>query len=378
MPGAARIALLSAATVLGATWAGPRPLAAHDFQIMETLLVLKANGHYQVDLTCDLDALALGVSPTADSEVNAAALRALDEPEMGARLEQLRETFSRRVRVRFDGEPTPFTVSFPEYETGERHAVSGPSVLGVTARLSGEIPVGAADVSFFASRAFGPVQLTLLDGRGLAGHRVALQAGEESAPWRADDGGERSSRLEIAASYLALGFRHILPAGLDHVLFVLGLFLLSPRWRPLLWQVTAFTLAHTATLALSALGVFRLSPGVVEPLIALSIVWIAIENLFTDKLHPWRPAVVFAFGLLHGLGFAGVLGELGLPEGERVAALLAFNLGVEAGQVAVLAAAFVALGLWRERAWYRGRLAVPASLAIAAVGLYWAVTRVLG
>jgi len=90
MPGAARIALLSAATVLAATWAAPRPLAAHDFQIMETLLVLKANGHYQVDLTCDLDALALGVSPTADSEVNAAALRALDEPEMRARLEQLR------------------------------------------------------------------------------------------------------------------------------------------------------------------------------------------------------------------------------------------------------------------------------------------------
>jgi hypothetical protein len=364
--------------ILAAALALPRALEAHDFQIMETLLVLKSSGHFQADLICDLDALALGVSPTTDNEANAAALRALDEAEMRSRVDRLGETFARRVRVRFDGEPAPFAVSFPEYEGLERHAISGPSLLGITARLTGEIPGDSAAVSFFASRAFGPTQLTILDERDLSGHRVVLQPGEESPPWQPGQGEKQGGGLGVAARYAVLGFQHILPAGLDHVLFVLGLFLLSARWRPLLWQVTAFTVAHTATLALSGLGVVRLSPGVVEPLVALSIAWIAIENLFTERLHPWRPAVVFAFGLLHGLGFAGVLGELGLPEGERITALLAFNLGVEAGQITVLAAAFLALGLWRERAWYRSRLAIPASLAIAAVGLYWAATRVLG
>src|SRR5207247_1613157 len=110
-------------------------------------------------------------------------------------------------------------------------------------------------------------------------------------------------RGETSLRYLRLGFRHIVPEGTDHILFVLGLFLLSPRLRPMLLQVSAFTLAHTATLALSTLGVVRLSPAVVEPLIALSIAYVAAENTLRQELRPWRAALVFGFGLLHGLGF---------------------------------------------------------------------------
>ena len=109
---------------------------------------------------------------------------------------------------------------------------------------------------------------------------------------------------------------HILPKGLDHILFVLGIFLLSPRWKTMLLQVTAFTVAHSITLGLSIYGIVSLPSRIVEPLIALSIAYVAIENLLTRELKPWRLALVFMFGLLHGLGFAGVLRELGLPREE--------------------------------------------------------------
>jgi len=135
--------------------------------------------------------------------------------------------------------------------------------------------------------------------------------------------------------------------------------------------------AHTATLALSTLGLVRLSPAVVEPLIALSIAYVAIENTVVRELRPWRIALVFGFGLLHGLGFAGALGALGLPRGSFLAALLSFNVGVELGQLAVLALAFAVLGAFRARPWYRRFVTVPVSLAIAAVGLFWTVSRVV-
>jgi hypothetical protein len=175
-----------------------------------------------------------------------------------------------------------------------------------------------------------------------------------------------------------LGFTHILPRGLDHILFVVGLFLLSARLRPLLWQVSAFTLAHTITLGLSMAGMVSLPGSIVEVAIALSIAYVAIENLVTEKLHPWRLALVFVFGLLHGLGFAGVLRDLGLPPGRFVSALLGFNIGVEIGQLAVLAMMALAVGWFRTNSRYRKRIVLPFSTVIALTGLYWAVIRLWG
>jgi hypothetical protein len=177
--------------------------------------------------------------------------------------------------------------------------------------------------------------------------------------------------------YGTLGFLHILPKGLDHILFVLGLFLLSRHWGPLLWQVTAFTLAHSITLALSVYGLVDVSPSIVEPLIALSIVYVGVENLLTRKLHIWRIAIVFVFGLLHGLGFAGVLVGLGLPQTDFVSALVGFNLGVEAGQLAVILLAFFAVfWLRRNQQVYRNWVVIPASLLIGLIGLYWFWERI--
>ena len=181
------------------------------------------------------------------------------------------------------------------------------------------------------------------------------------------------------SDYTVLGYTHILPKGLDHILFVLGIFLLSAHWRPLLYQVTAFTVAHSITLGLSLYGLISLPASVVEPLIALSIVYVAVENIVSGELKPWRVWIVFGFGLLHGLGFAGVLKELGLPAGEFLPALIAFNVGVELGQLTVIGAALLTVGFWfSRRPWYRNRVVVPASALIALVGAYWTIARVLG
>ena len=184
------------------------------------------------------------------------------------------------------------------------------------------------------------------------------------------------SVAEVFANYIELGFIHIIPRGLDHILFVIGLFLLSPKLKPLLWQVSAFTIAHTITLALGASGLVRLSPEIVEPLIALSIVWIAVENLLTNRLQRWRIAVIFCFGLLHGLGFAGVLLELGLSGAHFFSALLGFNVGVELGQLAVIAFCFLVVGWMMTKPVYQGRVATPVSSVIALIGAYWVVERI--
>jgi len=183
---------------------------------------------------------------------------------------------------------------------------------------------------------------------------------------------------EIALRYFTLGFTHILPKGLDHILFVVGLFLLSTKWRSVLLQVSTFTIAHSITLGLTIYGVVSLPARVVEPMIALSIAYVAIENVVTSELKSWRVALVFSFGLLHGMGFAGVLRDLGLPRSDFLAALVTFNLGVEAGQLTVVAIAFLLVAHWRRNtASYRRLIAQPASIAIALMGLYWTIQRLL-
>ncbi|RMH19798.1 MAG: HupE/UreJ family protein [Acidobacteria bacterium] len=281
------------------------------------------------------------------------------------------------MRLRADGRPIPLRVRFPQYG-GPRPPAVEPSLLGLVARLEGQLPVGATRITFQASRAFPPVHLTILDQAAAGGRRELLEQGAESTPYRLGEAAQELDRSTVAGRYLVLGFLHILPAGLDHVLFVLGLFLLSARFAPLLWQISAFTVAHTLTLALSSYGLLSLPPRVVEPMIALSIAWVAVENVVSRELRPWRPLVVFAFGLLHGLGFAGVLAELGLPRQELATALLAFNAGVELGQLAVVALAFLAVGWARHRPWYRRRLTLPASALIAAAGLALFADRIAG
>jgi hypothetical protein len=179
------------------------------------------------------------------------------------------------------------------------------------------------------------------------------------------------------AVYLRLGFHHIVPEGLDHILFVLGLFFLGITWRKLLSQTTVFTVAHATTLFLSTYGIFRLPSRIVEPAIALSIACIALENVLRPRLGPGRLAIVFCFGLVHGLGFASSLSGVPFPKHQFILALLGFNFGVDFGQLFVIAGAFLLVGWFRNEPWFRARIAIPCSLVIAGVGLFWAVQRIV-
>jgi hypothetical protein len=190
---------------------------------------------------------------------------------------------------------------------------------------------------------------------------------------------EKMSRVNAAILYLKLGYRHILPLGFDHILFVLSLFLLNPRLKPVLWQATAFTVAHSVTLGLAMYHLISPPTRIIEPLIAISIVYVALENIFSPKLKPSRVAVVFLFGLVHGMGFAGALGRLGLPQSSYLLSLLLFNLGVELGQLTIIIGAFFLLGKWfGDKSWYRRRIVIPLSAVIAVVAAYWTVQRLIG
>ena len=186
----------------------------------------------------------------------------------------------------------------------------------------------------------------------------------------------RLSEGQVAWTYLKLGFEHILPLGLDHILFVLSIFFLSPRLSTVLWQATAFTVAHSITLGLAMYGLIKPLPAVIEPIIALSIFFVAVENMLLRELKPGRLAVVFLFGLVHGMGFAGALAELGLPPAAYLESLLSFNMGVELGQITIILGAWGLVGRWfSDKDWYRQRVVVPVSAMIALVALYWTVER---
>ncbi len=350
---------------------------AHPLTFTATELILQRDGAFQVEMVCDLDALALGAAQDSDDAELVAALRALTPAEFDDRIERLRRLFERRVRVRFDGQPAAFDVAFPDLGTPRAAAAQIPTVLGLTARLTGVVPTGATTVEFFASRSFSDVHLPVVNAHTGATRQAVLERGARSDPFDLAGPVEPTRRIDVARQYLRLGFGHIVPEGVDHILFVLGLFLLSATLKPLVWQVTAFTVAHALTLALAALGLVDLPARLVESLIALSIVYVAVENVLTTRLTPWRPIAVFGFGLLHGVGFAGVLRELGLPPGDRLLGLISFNAGIELGQLSVIAAALLTIGWWRNRPWYRSRVVVPVSIAIAFVGGIWAVERLV-
>lgn len=355
--------------------------AAHEFRIADTLFILKTDQSFQLDIRIDVDAIILGVPPSTDSAEVKAQLEAASPDERARWVEDAKRTLQRRVRVHFDETAAALDVSFPEFGTVIATSAEVPTLYGTTARFTGLTPSNAGTLSVRLSRAFGPAHLTVVDQAGLRIQRYVLSPGEDSPAFEVVASATASqAALPGGAActfgqYLALGFEHILPKGVDHMLFVLALYLLSTHWRPLLAQITAFTAAHTLTLALTMLGILALPARLVETVIALSIAYVAIENIITTRLHAQRVILVFVFGLLHGMGFAGVLAELGLPRGQFWPSLLGFNLGVEAGQIAVVLIAFAVLGWFRKRTWYRKIIVIPVSILIGLVGLIWSVER---
>ncbi|MDG1355500.1 MAG: HupE/UreJ family protein [Opitutales bacterium] len=177
-------------------------------------------------------------------------------------------------------------------------------------------------------------------------------------------------------SFLRQGFLHVLPLGLDHILFVLGLFLLSRKFKVLIYQISIFTLAHTLTLGLATLGLISVPSTIVEPIIAASIAFVALENIFFPTYHPRRLIIIFVFGLIHGLGFAGALSDLNLNPSILILSLIGFNLGVEGGQLAVILLSFIGVYRFKNEDSYRKGIVIPLSLIIAGLGIYWAIERI--
>ena len=371
--GKSKLALLAALSSI-LLWCGAS-VQAHEVQPTIGDMTVK-DGQLTLDLRLNVEAFLARIDLDVVDDTNNAenaddydALRALSADDIAGRTPDLLRRWNAVPLIVVDGQPVILraaTLDIPQDVDIELPRIS-------TWRLQGEVPDTAGHVSVTWPEGGGAM---VLRQQGVEEPFTGYLNGGETSPVIDLGGGGEQTTWQAFFSYVPVGFDHILPKGLDHILFVLGLFFLSTHLRPLIWQVSAFTLAHTVTLALGAAGWVSVPGSIVEPLIAASITYVAVENIFTSGLSRWRPVVIFGFGLLHGLGFASVLGEFGLPEGQFLPALIGFNIGVELGQLTVIAIVFVVVGWAIKRAWYRRVIAIPASCVIAAVGAYWFVERV--
>lgn len=333
-----------------------------------------------VNMVVNLESLIAGIEPEHDN-TNASPnsdryskLRSLDENNLKARFEQFQPQFLSKIQLN-DANGRPIALELASITIPPVGNIANPrdSTIVLKALLSSDTPA----LTWQWSDAFGEAIVRANSNSNELEFATLLSPGQQSTliqftksmdqrPW------------QVFTSYVAIGFEHILPKGMDHILFVVGLFLLTTRWRSLLLQVTVFTVAHSITLALGASGALRVSGSVVEPLIALSIVFVCVENIFTKRLGKWRLILVFFFGLLHGLGFASVLGQVGLDQANFVIALLGFNIGVELGQLLVVALCMAAVGYWfGNKPYYHNVITRPCSIVIGLIGLYWFVQRTI-
>lgn len=337
------------------------------------------DGSLSVTMRANVEAFLAGIDLEGLEDTNASAqvdtydrLRALEPDALTQDVTTYWPQMAGDLQLETDQGPVTAILSGVEVEP--QPDLELPRVTVLT--LQADLPANASTLTIGWPANYGAM---IVRQNGVEDPYTAYLAAGTSTDPVAITGGYSLGAAETFLTYIPVGFDHILPKGLDHILFVLGLFFLSTQLKPLLWQISAFTLAHTVTLALGALGLVAVPGAIVEPLIAASITFVAVENILTRGLSPWRPVVVFVFGLLHGLGFASVLGEFGLPQSQFVPALIGFNVGVEIGQLTVIALAFLAVGFWfGDKPWYRKAISVPASLVIGAIGAYWFVERAFG
>ncbi len=183
--------------------------------------------------------------------------------------------------------------------------------------------------------------------------------------------------MELLGQYLSLGFTHVIPYGFDHVLFILSIFFLNSNLKSVIIQCSVFTIAHSITLALAASGHIIPNSKIIEPLIALSILFTSVENIIHSKMNAWRLIVVFLFGLIHGMGFANALQDIGISQNHFISALLFFNVGVEFGQIIVIFLAYFLISKWfSSKSWYKEWVVYPISSVIGCIALYWTIERI--
>ncbi len=350
---------------------------------------VKTDGTFSIELRASIEALLTGINARYKNTKESPNAEAYDKLRV-MQSEQLRQAFAdfekeflEQVSIYFDGEKTPFKIT--RVDIPEPGYTKVPRISTII--VEGEVPLTAKSLTWYYPARFGDnaVRVRQVDEVNEKWHWSTwqwLRNDQQSEPFSLTEVFTQPSVLEIIQVYLVSGIEHILPKGLDHILFILGIFLLSIHLRPLLWQVTMFTIAHTITLGLSMNGIINLPANIVEPLIALSIAFIGLENIWSPALHRSRLFIVFGFGLLHGMGFASVLSDFGMPENDFATALISFNVGVEVAQLTIIAVAWLIFGFGVRRhldndQQYRKWVVIPGSAIIAVIGLYWTWERIV-
>ena len=370
----------AAITALAWVILGVSSASAHTIRPAVATAIISETGAIDLQIRLNAEVLLAGIGPEytdTNASPNAAiydGLRQLDPAALEREFAEFSVDFVKASPLLADGAPVNIV-----YERATVPPVGDIELSRDTMiYLTGQLPADTRELVWQWPTDFGSSVIRFSRWDSKTPQSEWLQPGERSAAFKVAEVVSVPSRLDVALNYVVIGFEHIIPKGLDHILFVVGLFLFSIRLKPLLLQITAFTLAHTITLGLSIYGVISLPASIVEPLIALSIAYVGIENIMASRLKTSRLVLVFCFGLLHGMGFAGVLTEIGLPRSEFLTALVAFNIGVELGQLAVITLCLCLVGWCRSRDWYRSRVVIPGSLLIALTGIYWTWQRTLG
>ncbi len=297
-------------------------------------------------------------------------------PDELARIRRETESTLRKlIRITFAGKDLHWRIEFPDFaKTPFALPPEAGDVALVSVRIVMDAQSGSGELEAHWSGEQETELIVLSEEDIEEPSIVSALPGEKIMLLKQDAGGAPAPvEKKLADGFLQLGYYHVL--GLDHILFVLGLFLLRPDWKPLMKQSLLFTVAHSITLALAAFGLVHVRGHVVETLIAVSIAWVGIENLLVKKLGIWRMILVFGFGLLHGLGYASVLAEklTSVPPGRQVGPLLGFNVGVELAQLSIFAVAFLVLLPLRK---WTAEVRTLGSAMIGLAGIGWAVQQI--
>ncbi len=359
---------------------------AHTDDINQATLSLENGEHYQLTVTVDfIHILKKHLNISGDDDKVIKALNQQSFLEQKKLLEQLKNILSQQSSIYFDNIAQSIS-SFKGLELQQLKRILSQQVnlseYKAQLQATGNIPENMNTVTLRFSPLLGNVILKVVRPEQEILSTAALSNGYQISTVntkREDRSNTLTKILTLASDYLYQGFVHILPRGLDHILFVLALFLFAKRRSTLIWQISAFTLAHTITLALGIYGIISLPSNIVEPLIALSIVYVGLENIYrakNNKISHSRMPIIFAFGLLHGLGFASVLADVGLPQSQYALSLISFNIGVELGQLTVIALAFICLLPFRAKNWYQTKLVLTLNVAIAIIASYWLIERI--
>ena len=343
--------------------------------------IVDINFYFSVEIfLADIDAsIITDTNETNKSEVYD-DLRARDSAEIENIFKSKSNTFIDLITVKSEQEM--LQVKFLDIKVSENRDVTIPRESKIT--LSVATKTDDVKIIFGWDKKLGPLIVRQVAEEEYATQNDTeydlyssyLSPGELSAPI-VRGGVLPVASVDIIKSYLVIGFEHIIPKGLDHILFVLGLYLFATKVSQLILQVSIFTIAHTITLAMASLGYVKVPAIIVEPLIALSISYVALETLWHTKIGWSRLLIIFGFGLLHGLGFASVLMDIGLNPTHFITGLISFNIGVEFGQLAVIIIAYLAIGItFSKTRFYRPFIQIPLSLIIASIGGWWFIERI--